>query len=203
MGIGRDAAGNEIYTNGSGITAQDAQALITTATSGLATQTALATKADASAVPNPANSAPMAEKTGAAIGQATTRYALEDHQHPRATSTTVGSVTTGNTAYVPFSRTFTNEPGINYSELPATSNTTTPDSADTAVNAQPTTHKVIAWSKDANGLFTGCTIRVFRAQTIPTNLVSLLLGGVFNLFGSSVIGTRFSLIAVARSDVAA
>ena len=31
--------------------------------------------------------------------------------------------------------------------------------------------------------------------------VNLLLGGVFNLFAASVVGTRFSLIAVARSDV--
>lgn len=39
------------------------------------------------------------------------------------------------------------------------------------------------------------------AQTVPQNLVNLLLGGVFNLFAASVVGTRFSLIAVARSDV--
>ena len=37
--------------------------------------------------------------------------------------------------------------------------------------------------------------------TIPQNLVNLLLGAVFNLFGAAVVGTRFSLIAVARSDV--
>lgn len=163
----------------------------------------IAGKADVSAVPKPANTAPMAEKTGAAIGGATTRYALEDHQHPRLTSTTVGTVAAGNTATVTFTRAFTNEPGIVYQELPLTADTTAPAAADTAATAQPTQSKVIAWTKDANGNFTGCTLRVWKAQTIPTNLVTLLLGGVFNLFAASVVGTRFSLIAIARSDVAA
>jgi len=53
----------------------------------------------------------------------------------------------------------------------------------------------------AAGDYTGCTVRIWRAQTVPQNLATLLLGGVFNLFAASVVGTRFSLIAVARSDV--
>ena len=60
--------------------------------------------------------------------------------------------------------------------------------------------KVQSWTQDG-GNYTGAVIKVWRAQTIPTNLVSLLLGGVFNLFASSVVGTQFSVIAVARSDV--
>lgn len=156
-----------------------------------------------SEIPQPANAAPMVEKTGAAIGTQNTRFALEDHQHPRVTSTTVGSVTAGNTATIDFTRSFTNEPGIDYSELPPAANTSTPVAADTAANQQPTTHKVIAWKFDAQGRYVGCTIRVWKAQTIPTNLVTLLLGGVFNLFAASVVGTRFSLIAIARSDVPA
>lgn len=161
----------------------------------------LAGKADAAAVPKPANTAPMAEKTGAAIGGATSRYALEDHQHPRLTSTTVGFVAAGNTATIVFTRTFASEPGIVYQELPPAADTTTPVAADTAATAQPTQSKVIAWTKDANGAFTGCTIRVWKAQTVPQNLATVLLGGVFNLFAASVVGTRFSIIAIARSDV--
>lgn len=49
--------------------------------------------------------------------------------------------------------------------------------------------------------YTGCTVRIWKAQTIPQNLATLLLGSVFNIFAASVVGTRFSLIAVARSDV--
>ncbi|MBB4857020.1 hypothetical protein HNO88_000317 [Novosphingobium chloroacetimidivorans] len=151
----------------------------------------------------------MAEKTGAAVGTATSRYALEDHQHPRLTSTTVTTIASGNTVAVEFTRPFLNEPGIVYEELPPTASTTTPAAGDTAASAQPTQSKVIAWTKGPTTLlpnalatdFTGCTLRVWKAQTVPQNLVTLLLGSVFNLFAASVVGTRFSIIAVARSDV--
>lgn len=156
-----------------------------------------------SEIPQPANAAPMVEKTGAAIGEQSGRFALEDHQHPRVTSTTIGVVTVGNTATIDFTRSFVNEPGTDYSELPPTPTTTTPAAADLAANAQPTMHKVIAWKLDAQGRYIGCTIRVWRSQTIPTNLVTLLLGGVYNLFAAGVVGTRFSLIVIARSDVPA
>lgn len=133
----------------------------------------------------------------------------DTHQHPRLTSVVVGSVAAGNTAAIQFTRAFTAEPGIDYQELPPSANTTAPDAADTAANAQPTSCKVIAWTKGPTaalpnagaGEFTGCTVRIWRAQTVPQNLVNLLLGGVFNLFAAGVVGTRFSLIAVARSDV--
>ena len=157
----------------------------------------------AAAIPEPASVAPMVEKTGGSTGSEKKRFALEDHQHPRVTSTTVASIEVGNTAAVAFTRTFVNEPGINYSELPAAATTTTPPAADLATNAQPTSHKVIAWQRDTNGLYTGCVVRVWRSQAVPQNLVSLLLNGVFNLFGAGVVGTRFSIIAVARSDVSA
>lgn len=152
-------------------------------------------------LPKPATSVPLSEATGGAIGADPTVYAVDKHQHPRLTSVTQATVASGNTASITFTRTFANEPGIDYQELPPTANTTTPDAADTAANAQPTTCKVIAWSKDGNGAYTGCIVRIWRSQTIPQNLATLLLGGVFNLFAASVVGTRFSLIAVARSDV--
>ena len=151
--------------------------------------------------PQPANTAPMSERTGAAIGAVTGRYALEDHQHPRLTSSTTGTVAAGNTASITFTRLFAAEPCIDYCELPPTANTTTPVAGDIDAAAQPTTCKVIAWAKDGQGNYTGCTIRVWKSRTVPTNLVTLLLGGVFDIFAASVVGTRFSLIAIARSDV--
>lgn len=161
------------------------------------------------ASPQPANTVPMSEKTSAAIGTSQLRYALEDHQHARVTSTTVQAVSSGNTADILFTRAFANEPGIDYQELPPTSNTTTPDAADTAGTAQPTTCKVISWTKGPTTTlptasatdYTGCKVRIWRGQVIPQNLATLLLGAVYNVFGASVTGTRFSLIAVARSDV--
>lgn len=160
-------------------------------------------------VPQPANTAPKSEKTGADVGQQTGRFALEDHQHPRLTSTTVATIASGNTAMINFTRAFANEPGIDYQELPASADTTTPPASDTAAGAQPTQSRVIAWTKGATALlpnaaatdYTGCMVRVWKAQTVPQNLTTLLLGGVFNLFAASVVGTRFSIIAVARSDV--
>jgi len=154
----------------------------------------------AGSIPKPANVVPKTEQPGGAVGGETQRYATEDHSHPRVTSTTVGTIAAGNTAAILFTRAFTAEPGINYSELPASADTTAAPAADTSANAQPTTHKVIAWTKGPTAAlpnapaaaYTGCTLRVWKAQT---------LGGVFNLFAASVVGTRFSVIAIARSDV--
>lgn len=151
-------------------------------------------------MPLPAVAAPAAERTAPTAGSGD-RYSRDDHAHPRLTSVTTGTVVAGNTATVMFTRAFANEPGMDYQELPPSANTVTPDAADTAAQAQPTMSKVVSWVKDANGNFTGCTLRIWKAQTVPQNLATLLLGGVFNLFAASVVGTRFSLIAVARSDV--
>lgn len=152
---------------------------------------ALTGKADASAVPQPASSAPMAEKTGAAIGSATTKFALEDHQHPRLTSTTLATVASGSTVTVTFTRSFTNKPGMVMTEI----------EGDATGSAQPAIFKVQSWTQDANSLYTGAVIKVWRAQVIPQNLATLLLGAIFSIFGASVVGTQFSVIAVARSDV--
>jgi len=170
----------------------------------------------AAVVPTPAavanallgNSTPRSEAVTPAAGGAQVA-SRDDHRHPRLTSTTVGSITTGNTATILFTRAFTNEPGIDYQELPPSADTVTPTANDTAAAAQPTNSRVLAWTKGPTATlpdaaatdYTGCTVRVWKAQTIPTNLVTLLLGGVFNLFAASVVGTRFSIIAVARSDV--
>lgn len=172
---------------------------------------------------NPSSGPSMTEIASALLGSATPRSeavaptagaaqvaSRDDHRHPRLTSTTQATIATGNTASVMFTRSFVNEPGIDYQELPPTADTTTPTAADTNANAQPTNSKVVAWMKGPTTLlpdaaatdYTGCVVRVWRSQTIPTNLVTLLLGGVFNLFAASVVGTRFSIIAVARSDVA-
>lgn len=155
------------------------------------------------------STAPRSEAVSPTAGAAQVA-SRDDHRHPRLTSTTVAAIATGNTASVMFTRAFANEPGIDYQELPATATTTTPPTADASANAQPTNSRVLSWTFGPTALlpdaaptdYTGCTVRVWRAQTVPQNLVNLLLGGVFNLFAASVVGTRFSIIAVARSDVA-
>lgn len=155
------------------------------------------------------NSMPKAEGTSPTSGQATVA-ARDDHRHERLTSVTVGTIAAGNTVAILFTRAFTYEPGIVYQELPASENTTAAPAADTAAGAQPTESKVVAWTMGPTsrlpeapaGAYTGCTVRVWKSQTIPQNVVSLLTTAVFNIFAASVVGVRFSITAIARSDVA-
>lgn len=166
----------------------------------------IAGKADAVDLPKPASVAPKAESTAPAVGQTATRYALEDHQHPRLTSTTYATLGAGGQATVSFTRTFVNKPGVNLTETDATSST------------QPLVLRSLGWVQDAQGLYTGVTIQGSRAQMLPTiaplsgtiTLVSGLITGVnavfaqltgYNIFGGNAVGASVSVIAVARSDV--
>jgi len=158
------------------------------------------------AIPKPASTAPLSEKTGAATGAVTTRYALEDHQHPRLTSTIYATLDGSGQATVTFSRTFVNKPGLNLTETDATS------------ASQPLVLRGLSWVRDGNGLYTGVTIQGQRAQMLPQinplsgaiTLLSGLLTAVnsvfaqltsYNIFGASASGATVSVIAIARSDV--
>lgn len=136
------------------------------------------------------NATPSAEVTGGASG-ASTAIPRDDHSHPRLTSTTMATIATGSTVQVNFTRTFVNKPGMVMTEI----------EGDTSASAQPAIFKVQSWVQDGGGLYTGAVVKVWRAQVIPQNLATLLLGAIFNLFAASVVGTTFSVVAVARSDV--
>lgn len=163
-------------------------------------------KADRSELPMPATAAPKSEATGAATGAVQTRYALEDHQHPRLTSTTYAALNGSGQATIAFTRTFVNKPGLNLTETDATA------------ASQPLVLRAIAWVRDGNGLYTGVTIQGMRAQMLPTinplsgtlTLLSGVITGVntlvgqltgYNIFGGSASGANVSVIAIARSDV--
>lgn len=167
----------------------------------------MAGKADVTAIPLPADNMPQPEKTGGAKGIQPTRYALEDHQHPRLTSTTYTTLAADGSATVSFSRSFTNKPGITMTET------------DVA-GKQPLICSVQSWVQDGNGAYTGCIIKGQRAQVLPTinplsgvlTLLSGVITGVntalgqltgYNVFGGSVTGASVAVIAVARSDVPA
>ncbi len=111
----------------------------------------------------------------------------DDHQHPRLTSTTMATIGPANTVTVTFTRNFINAPGIVFTEI-------------NGAATQPAVFKVESWVMTGS-LYTGCVVRAYRSQTVPQNLVNLLLSAVFNIFGASASGTVFSCIAVARSDV--
>lgn len=157
-------------------------------------------------LPQPADTTPRSELTGGGVGTQTKKFALEDHQHPRLTSTTYATLDSTGQATVTFSRTFVNKPGINLTETDATS------------SSQPLVLRGLTWTRDGNGLYTGVTIQGSRAQMLPTinplsGTITLLSGVItavntlvaqltgYNVFGGSAAGASVSVIAVARSDV--
>lgn len=172
----------------------------------------MAGKADASAIPQPATTTPKTEMTGGAVGAQPTRYAREDHQHPRLTSTTYATLASDGTASVSFTRPFTNKPGITMTET------------DVA-GKQPLICSVQSWVRETMtpapaGAYIGCVIKGQRAQVLPTinplsgvlTLLTAVVSGVnaivgqltnYNVFGGTVDGAVVSIIAVARSDVPA
>lgn len=166
----------------------------------------IATKADASAIPQPATTTPKTELTGGAVGAQPARFAREDHQHPRLTSTTYATLDSTGQATVAFSRTFVNKPGLNLTET------------DASTATQPLVLRGLAWQRDGNGLYTGVTIQGQRAQMMPSitplsgllTLVSGVVTGInavfaqlagYNVFGGNASGATVSVIAIARSDV--
>ncbi|WP_370309304.1 hypothetical protein [Sphingobium abikonense] len=182
---------------------------LSTSLNSKASQTAL--DAVAASVPAPAVSDPKSEAVNAAKGAQTGRFALEDHQHPRLTSTTIGTIGGSGTATISFTRSFTKEPGMVITEIPGT----------LPPQSMPATFKVESWVREVmtptpSGAYIGCVVRCWRGQLLPTmnqvsvaSLLSGVIGGLntviaaltgFNVFGASANGTAFSCIAVQRSD---
>lgn len=177
----------------------------------VAVSTALAGKADTTAVPVPSTAPPPAEAVTAAPG-AMSPYARGDHVHPRLTSSTGNTaaaptshvIGSSGTATIAFTRSFTLPPAPVFTEVPP---------ASSSMSAQPAIFRVESWTVSA-GLYTGCTVRCWRTQTLPTLLtvtgiltavitginaiVSALTG--FNPFGAPSTGTAFTCLAVQRSD---
>lgn len=163
-------------------------------------------KADASAIPQPASTTPRSEMTGGSKGTEAARYALEDHQHPRLTSTTYATLANDGTATVTFTRSFANKPGVVMTETDAN-------------GMQPLVVVVQSWVRDANGAYVGAVVKGYRSTLLPvlapmsaTAVLSGVIAGVnainsalsnLNVFGGSAAGAIVSVIAVARSDVSA
>jgi hypothetical protein len=161
----------------------------------------------AATIPQPANAKPKSEMTGGAVGTQDKRFALEDHQHDRLTSTTYATLAADGRATVTFTRTFMNKPGFSITEI---------DGA----NTQPLVCVVESFIQPggAGTPYTGCVVKGYRSQALPAqpqmNVLAILttvVGGInamaasltgFNVFGGSPSGASVSVVAIARSDVA-
>lgn len=128
---------------------------------------------------------PMNETNAGAAGSGL-KATKEGHSHPRVTSVHTGTLNSSGEADFVFTRTFDQKPGwdIGYEE---------------SANGQPVILKIVSWTQDGNGNYTGCKVKGYRGQTIPQNLATLLLGAVFNVFGGSVTGLTVSLIVIMRT----
>lgn len=128
------------------------------------------------------NNPPIAESNVASPGQEE-KAARPDHVHPRTSSTSSGVLAANGEATVTFTRTYDIEPAVVITYVEAADN-------------QPVIIKVKSWIQDSNNKYTGCVIKGYRSQAVPQNLTTLLLGGVFNLFGGTVTGVKYSLTAI-------
>lgn len=187
---------------------------VSTALAAKADASALAAKANTADLPLPADIMPKSEATTAAKGSEQKRYALEDHQHPRLTSTTKATIASGSTVAVAFTRTFVNKPGITCTEEPPDTGTMSPNPATFRVESR--VREVM--TPTPSGAYTGCVIKVWRSRPLPTMtpltigaLLTAVVTGVnalitaltnYDIFGASAVGTTFSCIAIQRSDVA-
>lgn len=167
-------------------------------------------KPDAAAksdIPQPGTSTPPTESVAGAAGSTATKFAMEDHSHPRVTSTTYVTLDSTGQAFALFTRSFTNKPGLDLTETDATA------------TSQPLSLRGLAWQQDANGRYYGVTIQGKRARVLPqlnalsgvltlltqvvtgvNSLVTALTG--YDLFAGVATGATVTVIAIARSDVA-
>lgn len=150
--------------------------------------------AEASAV-DPAsilsNGTPKSEAGAPAAGSGMLA-SRDDHAHARITAAGYGSLNaSGNSGNLLFTR--------DGQPMPFDAKPCPVLTAVATGKAQPTTLEVATWITDGNGKFIGCTVKGYLAQTVPTNLVTLLLSGVYNIFGASPAGIEFAYVMIPAS----
>lgn len=141
------------------------------------------------AVPQPATTTPPETGTKGGVGTAI-RYAREDHTHEVRARRKRVILAAGTAPFAgkwvamwTFDKPFATKPIIVCSPE---------DDGGNPVQAGAIT---ASFKQDANGLWTSVVVQGWRSQPIPQNLVSLLLGGVFNLFAGSAAGVVVGLTA--------
>lgn len=128
------------------------------------------------------NAAPVTDGLSAVPGTGV-KVSRDTHSHQSRAGTGTGVTNSSGLATIAFSRAFDVQPIMGspvYEEVAGT---------------QPILFHRVAWIK-TGAQWTGVTIQAQRAQVIPTNLVTALLGGVFNLFAGGVSGVAVEVIAL-------
>lgn len=131
---------------------------------------------------------PKSEATAAAAGTGVVA-SHDDHTHPRITWS--GLATTNASGVATFD--FSAKP---FSAQPVAVLTVT----EVGGTPQPVVLRVSAWTMSGSN-YVGCQVTAQRAQTIPQNLATLLLGAVFNLFAGSASGVQVNLVLIPQSGV--
>lgn len=147
-------------------------------------------------VPKPATAVPPEAGTKGAVG-AKPEYARADHTHEVRARRKRVTLAAGTGAYAGkfvatwvFDKPFATKPIIVCSP------------EDDAGNPVSVAAITASFTQDANGQWTSVVVRGWRSQPIPQNLVTLLLGGVFNLFAGSAAGVVVGLTAAEETPVA-
>ncbi len=139
--------------------------------------------------PGLADTMPKNESSAGSAGSETLAPRA-DHQHPRITWSGVATTNGSGVATFDFSaKPFTTQPVavLAYVEVGGT--------------PQPVILRVSAWTQDGQSRYIGCAVTAQRAQTIPQNLATLLLGAVFNLFAGNAVGIQVNLVLIPQSGV--
>lgn len=136
------------------------------------------------------DSAPMSEAVAPKSGNQPKASRI-DHQHPRLTSSTRVQLTANGTAAVTYTRAFAAKPAI----------------VLTAIN--PSGRQVVLEVISdtlVDGAYTGCVIKGYRSQMLPSLSGILLIGPLitalsgFDVLGGSAAGVEVSVIAIQPSN---
>lgn len=146
------------------------------------------------AMPTPASSAPKSEANAPGIGSETTKYALEDHQHPRLTSSRPLTLDANGQGVATFSKSFSSEPVPSFSQMPGGV-------------AGPCIFAVESWIMTGQN-YTGANIKGWKLSAPTQNLaavtvlaVSVAIGGQTITTYGPAAGAKVSVIMLPDSGV--
>lgn len=146
---------------------------------------------------------PVTEAVAAQPGSGS-RASRDDHRHPRLTSATVATLSASGEATVTFTRVFATQPCMDLTYVEETDN-------------PPVILKVKSWVRDGSNNYTGCVVKGYRGQVLPTlapmsgvlTLLTQVISGVntlvstltgFNSFGGSAANIPITVIALQQSS---